>query len=114
MRDANKRKRKKKKKKKEEVKKAGRCVHSTEMIVDHPAENDCAQSTIMEQKEEIVSSEDMQDGMDQFTYIMQQTFLSGGDHQYLDYSKIDEVETLDDHWLREANHDAEEKYFADY
>ncbi|PRQ27773.1 hypothetical protein RchiOBHm_Chr6g0308851 [Rosa chinensis] len=50
--------------------------------------------------------------MDQFTYIMHEKFLLGEDHEYLDYSKIDNDETLDDHWQqREANHDAEEKYF---
>lgn len=55
----------------------------------------------------------MQDRMDQFTHIMQQKFMSGEDHQHLDYSKIDEDETLDDHWTREENQDAEEKYFDD-
>ncbi|KAK4400463.1 hypothetical protein Sango_1152400 [Sesamum angolense] len=60
-----------------------------------------------------LSSEEMQDRMDQFMYIMQQKFLSGEDHQHLDYSKIDEDETLDDHWMKEANQDAEEKYFDD-
>lgn len=44
---------------------------------------------------------------------MQQKFLTGEDNQHLDYSRIDEDETLDDHWLQEANRDAEEKYFAD-
>ena len=62
---------------------------------------------------ETLSPEEMQDRMDQFTHIMQQKFLSGEDHQHLDYSKIDEDETLDDHWQREANHDAEDRYFAD-
>lgn len=51
--------------------------------------------------------------MNQFTYIMQQKFLLGEDHEHLDYSKIDNDETLDDHWQREANVDAEERYFAD-
>lgn len=54
---------------------------------------------------------EMQDQLDQFTSIMQQKFMAGEDHEYQDYSKIDEDETLDDHWLREANYDAEEKYF---
>ncbi|PRQ41384.1 hypothetical protein RchiOBHm_Chr4g0446321 [Rosa chinensis] len=58
-----------------------------------------------------VSAEELQDLMDQFTYIMHEKFLLGEDHEYLDYSKIDNDETLDDHWQREANHDAEEKYF---
>lgn len=51
--------------------------------------------------------------MEQFTYIMQQKFLAGDDHRHLDYSKIDQDETLDDHWMKEVNHDAEEKYFDD-
>lgn len=59
------------------------------------------------------SMEEMQDRMEQFMHIMQQKFLSGEDHQHLDYSKIDEDETLDDHWMKEANQDAEEKYFDD-
>lgn len=60
-----------------------------------------------------LSASDMQDQMDQFTHIMQQKFLSGEDSQHLDYTKIDEDETLDDHWLMEASHDAEERYFAE-
>ncbi|PKI46935.1 hypothetical protein CRG98_032746 [Punica granatum] len=60
-----------------------------------------------------LSDLEMQDQMDQFVYIMQQKFLTGEDHEHLDYSKIDDDETLDDHWLREASHDAEEKYFAE-
>lgn len=55
----------------------------------------------------------MQDRMDQFTHVMQQKFLAGEDHQHFNYSSIDEDVTLDDHWMREANYDAEEKYFAD-
>lgn len=71
-----------------------------------------AQTTIAEHSEQAtVSAEELQDLMDQFTYIMQEKFLLGEDHEYLDYSKIDNDETLDDHWQREANHDAEEKYF---
>ncbi|KAF2308359.1 hypothetical protein GH714_000257 [Hevea brasiliensis] len=61
----------------------------------------------------IISQEEKEDMMNQFTYIMHQKFLSGEDHQHLDYSKIDDDETLDDHWLREASHDAEDKYFAE-
>lgn len=60
-----------------------------------------------------LSAEEMQDRMDQFTTVMQQKFLAGEDHEYFDYSSIDEDVTLDDHWMREANEDAEEKYFAD-
>ncbi|CAH2057580.1 unnamed protein product [Thlaspi arvense] len=55
----------------------------------------------------------MQDRMDQFTHMMQWKFLPGEDHQHLDYLKIDKDETLDDHWMREVNHDAEEKDFED-
>ncbi|KAM7494014.1 hypothetical protein LguiB_028623 [Lonicera macranthoides] len=51
--------------------------------------------------------------MDQFTLVMQQKFMSGDGHQHLDYSKINEDESLDDHWMREANQEAEEKYFDD-
>ncbi|CDP08315.1 unnamed protein product [Coffea canephora] len=64
-------------------------------------------------EEESLSLEEMQDRMDQFIYIMKQKFLSGEDHQHMDYSKIDEDESLDDHWMKEANDDAEEKYFDD-
>jgi len=60
-----------------------------------------------------ISAEELEDRMDQFTYIMQQKFLLGEDQEHLDYSKIDNDETLDDHWQREANIDAEERYFAD-
>ncbi|EPS67169.1 hypothetical protein M569_07605, partial [Genlisea aurea] len=59
----------------------------------------------------LLSSVEMEEQLNQFTHIMHQKFLSGEDHQHLDYSKIDGDETLDDHWLREANQDAEEKYF---
>lgn len=60
---------------------------------------------------ETLSTEEMQERLDQFSYIMQEKFLLGEDN--LDYSKIDEDETLDDHWIKEANYDAEEKYFDD-
>lgn len=60
---------------------------------------------------EAISAVEMEDQMEQFTHIMQQKFLAGEDTQHLDYSKIDDDETLDDHWLREVNEDAEEKYF---
>ncbi|PPD75469.1 hypothetical protein GOBAR_DD27602 [Gossypium barbadense] len=83
------------------------------MLLDHLGDDIVAASATVEQHEEAPSAEEMQERMDQFTYIMQQKFLSGEDYEYLDYSKIDDDETLDDHWLREANHDAEEKYFAE-
>ncbi|KAK9667936.1 hypothetical protein RND81_13G021900 [Saponaria officinalis] len=60
-----------------------------------------------------LSPTEMQEQLDQFTYIMQQKFLSGQDKEHFNYSKIDEDQTLDDHWIKEANHDAEEKYFAE-
>ena len=66
-----------------------------------------------ESQESSLSAEELEDRMNQFTYIMQQKFLLGEDHEHLDYSKIDNDETLDDHWQREANVDAEERYFAD-
>ena len=61
----------------------------------------------------MLSPAEMQEQLDQFTYIMQQKFLSGQDREHINYSKIDEDETLDDHWLKEANYDAEEKYFEE-
>lgn len=75
---------------------------------------DNAQSTTVRPDEGVkLSEEEMQDRMDQFTHIMKEKFMSGEDHQHFDYSKIDEDETLDDHWTREENQDAEEKYFDD-
>lgn len=61
----------------------------------------------------VLAPEEMQEMMEQFTSIMQQKFLSGEDHEHLDYTKIDNDENLDDHWLREVGLDAEEKYFGD-
>ncbi|MED6136717.1 hypothetical protein PIB30_058412 [Stylosanthes scabra] len=66
-----------------------------------------------ESQESSLSAEELEDRMNQFTNIMQQKFLLGEDHEYLDYTKIDNDESLDDHWMREANIDAEERYFAD-
>jgi hypothetical protein len=60
-----------------------------------------------------LSFEEMQDQLEQFTYVMQQKFLSGEDTEHMDYSQIDNDEMLDDHWSREANYDAEEKYFEE-
>ncbi|KAJ6851135.1 coiled-coil domain-containing protein 97 [Iris pallida] len=67
--------------------------------------------TVMKPFKPLISEEEMQDQLDQFTHIMQQKFLAGEDTEHLDYSKIDNDERLDDHWLKEANLDAEEKYF---
>ncbi|KAL0756079.1 hypothetical protein Bca101_093747 [Brassica carinata] len=61
----------------------------------------------------VLPPEEMQEMMEQFTSIMQQKFLSGEDHEHLDYTKIDNDENLDDHWLREVGLDAEEKYFGE-
>ncbi|GFP96493.1 hypothetical protein PHJA_001793400 [Phtheirospermum japonicum] len=89
----------------------------TEVTVEKDAmeENQNVQSRAEEPEAEAesLSSEEMQDRMNLLTYIMQQKFLTGEDHQHLDYSKIDGNETLDDHWMKEANQDAEEKYFDD-
>lgn len=84
------------------------------MAMDHDGLVDGSQSSDMEPNQRAtLSAVEMQDQMDQFTHIMHQKFLSGEDRDYLDYSKIDDDLTLDDHWLREANYDAEEKYFAE-
>ncbi|CAI0458865.1 unnamed protein product [Linum tenue] len=64
-------------------------------------------------KDENLTAEEMEDRMDQFTTVMHQKFLSGEDHEHLDYEKIDDDETLDDHWHQEATRDAEDRYFAD-
>lgn len=82
--------------------------------IDDVSAGNNAQPTAGKRAEEgSLSLEEMQDRMDQFTYIMQQKFLSGEDHQHMDYSRIDKDESLDDHWMKEANDDAEEKYFDD-
>ena len=60
-----------------------------------------------------LSFEEMQDQLEQFTYVMQQKFLSGEDTEHMDYSQIDNDEMLDDHWSREANYDAEENFFEE-
>ncbi|KAJ8543517.1 hypothetical protein K7X08_006040 [Anisodus acutangulus] len=81
----------------------------------HPDNLDASNDTPSETRRpavmETLSTEEMQERLDQFAYIMQEKFLLGEDS--LDYSKIDEDETLDDHWMKEANYDAEEKYFDD-
>ncbi|VFQ85792.1 unnamed protein product [Cuscuta campestris] len=77
----------------------------------HDSSSNLPPATMKPTEVDILSAEDMQDRMDQFTNIMQHKFLLGVDNW--DYSKIDEDESLDDHWLKEANYDAEEKYFDD-
>lgn len=59
----------------------------------------------------ILSPEEMEDQLEQFTSVMQEKFLSGQDSEHMDYPQIDNDEMLDDHWSREANYDAEDKYF---
>lgn len=44
---------------------------------------------------------------------MQERFLAGADSQHVDYSIIDADEILDDHWVKEADLDAEDKYFSE-
>lgn len=72
-----------------------------------------AEDASAEPYKQTLSAEEMQDQLEQFTHTMQQKFLAGEDTEHLDYSKIDNDERLDDHWLREANYDAEEKYFEE-
>ncbi|KAM0859016.1 hypothetical protein ACQ4PT_047485 [Festuca glaucescens] len=60
---------------------------------------------------QILSTEEMQDQLDQFTSVMHEKFLSGEDSEHMDYPQIDNDEMLDDHWSKEANYDAEDKYF---
>ncbi|EEE69647.1 hypothetical protein OsJ_29258 [Oryza sativa Japonica Group] len=60
-----------------------------------------------------LSAEEMDDQLEQFTSLMQQKFLSGEDFGHMDYSRIDNDEMLDDHWSKEANYDAGEKYFEE-
>ncbi|XP_058764840.1 uncharacterized protein LOC131638296 isoform X2 [Vicia villosa] len=85
-----------------------------ERRLPHPSVTDNATSDPARARQDpTLSSEELEDRMNQFTYIMQQKFLVGEDHEHVDYSKIDNDETLDDHWQREANVDAEERYFAD-
>ncbi|KAK8964858.1 hypothetical protein KSP40_PGU007012 [Platanthera guangdongensis] len=64
-----------------------------------------------ESRRNSLSTDEMQDQLDQFTVMMQQKFLAGEDAERLDYHLIDNDEGLDDHWSKEASRDAEEKYF---
>uniref|UniRef100_A0A7N1A562 CCD97-like C-terminal domain-containing protein n=1 Tax=Kalanchoe fedtschenkoi TaxID=63787 RepID=A0A7N1A562_KALFE len=75
------------------------------------APDHAAAETLQQIEKEIPSAEELQDRMEQFTILMQEKFLAGDDTEHVDYAKIDEDETLDDHWSKEANLDAEEKYF---
>ncbi|KAK6138167.1 hypothetical protein DH2020_028103 [Rehmannia glutinosa] len=88
-------------------------VGNEEIEEEEEDESETEEIAVVEPEANSLLSEEMQDRIDQFTHIMQQKFLSGEDHQHLDYTKIDEDETLDDHWMKEASQDAEEKYFDD-
>lgn len=46
-----------------------------------------------------------------FLALMHQRFLSGDDHEYVDYHAIDKNVALDDDWAAQAEGDAQEKYF---
>ena len=46
-----------------------------------------------------------------FLALMHQRFLTGADHEYVDYNTIDKNATLDDDWAAQAEGDAQEKYF---
>ncbi|VAI69738.1 unnamed protein product [Triticum turgidum subsp. durum] len=59
----------------------------------------------------VVAPTRLQPPLEQFTSVMQEKFLSGQDSEHMDYPQIDNDEMLDDHWSREANYDAEDKYF---
>ncbi|KAJ3672531.1 hypothetical protein LUZ60_007252 [Juncus effusus] len=76
-------------------------------------EEDEEEEGIVEDSRERISEEELQEQMEQFTVVMQQKFLAGEDKEYLDYEKIDGDERLDDYWNKEANYDAEEKYFEE-
>lgn len=82
-------------------------------MLNPDAHDTCASAAAAVPLEQTPSAEEMQDLLEQFTHVMQQKFLAGEDTAYIDYSLIDKDERLDDHWLREANYDAEEKYFEE-
>lgn len=46
-----------------------------------------------------------------FLALMHQRFLTGADHEHVDYNTIDKNATLDDDWAAQAEGDAQEKYF---
>jgi hypothetical protein len=78
----------------------------------HDATNGAHSTTAKGSDDATLSATEMQDQMDQFTYIMLHKFLLGEDCEHI-YYYIDNDQTLDDHWQREANHDAWGKYFAE-
>jgi hypothetical protein len=61
----------------------------------------------------VLSDAEIADKMEDFTRVMQEKFLSGGDSEYADYAQIDNDVTLDDDWMVEISRDAEEKYFEE-
>eukprot|EP00252_Welwitschia_mirabilis_P002392 TRINITY_DN12337_c0_g1_i1.p1 TRINITY_DN12337_c0_g1~~TRINITY_DN12337_c0_g1_i1.p1 ORF type:complete len:296 (-),score=69.79 TRINITY_DN12337_c0_g1_i1:150-1037(-) len=60
-----------------------------------------------------ISDDRLQEGLENFTQLMKEKFLSGEDTDYVDYSYIDNNEALDDHWWKEITQDAEDKYFEE-
>ncbi|XP_074565798.1 uncharacterized protein LOC141822254 [Curcuma longa] len=91
----------------------GKHKSTSPKAVNHNSSYGTTPSTVGCPFEQTLSAEEMQDQLDQFTLIMQQKFLAGEDSAHLDYTMIDNDERLDDHWFKEANYDAEEKYFED-
>lgn len=81
------------------------------MLLLQAAPDHAATNTVQPAEKEVPTAEELQERMEQFTIVMQEKFLVGDDTAHVDYAKIDEDESLDDHWSREANLDAEEKYF---
>ncbi|CAK9198515.1 unnamed protein product [Sphagnum troendelagicum] len=61
----------------------------------------------------VLSDAEIADKMEDFTRVMQEKFLSGGDSEHADYAQIDNDVTLDDDWMVEISRDAEEKYFEE-
>eukprot|EP00898_Chlorokybus_atmophyticus_P008576 jgi/Chlat1/871/Chrsp107S01318 len=58
-----------------------------------------------------VSAEERLSMAEDFTSLMKQKFLAGDDMEFLNYRHIDDDATLDDDWLKDADRDAEDKYF---
>ncbi|CAN6215198.1 unnamed protein product [Urochloa humidicola] len=88
---------------------------ATEVVANGaaPVDSNNGGGSVAGTSNQTLSFEEMQDQLEQFTSLMQQKFLSGEDTEHMDYSQIDNDEMLDDHWSREANYDAEEKYFEE-
>lgn len=58
-----------------------------------------------------IPSADRAQYREDFVELMQQRFLSGKDHEHVNYRDIDANVALDDDWATEADDDAQEKYF---